>query len=386
LHGVTVLTFNYRLGAFGFLTHPDAGANFAVLDILAVLEWVAQNIGAFGGDRENVAIFGQSAGAGAVRTLLSTRRARGLFRRAIMQSAGYEPSAIAPPWTYARTRAATERMMEMVGARTIDDLRNVPTDEMRKASHAVSGVIPQPGKVHTPDNLIWVPVPDDLVDATGFPGWADDVPVMFGCTQNEARYFVKPRGPELPFPRSIGVAILNLVKPGGIYGWSIVEKITSALCGQHAQQVMNIFHRSGQTPYECLDWLLTSMIWKEPAYQTGERFAALKRTFYYYEFSRASPGARRNRDLARHTSEIRYVFGNLTADGHYDEVDQQVADDMQSAWTTFAKSGVPQSADGVSWPAFDARAPKFMSIGEQPLSRPHEVSELARVIASMRAG
>jgi para-nitrobenzyl esterase len=82
--GVTVVTFNYRLGAFGFLAHPDAGANFAVLDVLMVLEWIAQNIGAFGGDPENVTIFGQSAGAGAVRTLLSTRRARGLFHRAIM--------------------------------------------------------------------------------------------------------------------------------------------------------------------------------------------------------------------------------------------------------------------------------------------------------------
>jgi hypothetical protein len=53
---------------------------------------------------------------------------------------------------------------------------------MRKASYAVSGVVPQPGKVHTPANLMWVPVPDELVDATSFPGWADNVPVMFGCT------------------------------------------------------------------------------------------------------------------------------------------------------------------------------------------------------------
>src|SRR4029077_665075 len=104
--GVTVVTFNYRLGAFGFLAHPDAG-DFAVLDVLMVLEWIAQNIGAFGGDPENVTTFGQSAGVGAVRTLLSTRRARGLFHRAIMQSAVFEPSAIAPPWNFARTQAAT---------------------------------------------------------------------------------------------------------------------------------------------------------------------------------------------------------------------------------------------------------------------------------------
>jgi para-nitrobenzyl esterase len=100
--GVTVVTFNYRLGIFGFLAHPDAGANFAVRDFLAVLEWIAQNIRAFGGNPDNVTIFGQSAGAQAVRTLLSAPRARGLFHRGIMQSGGSEPSAIAPSWTFAR--------------------------------------------------------------------------------------------------------------------------------------------------------------------------------------------------------------------------------------------------------------------------------------------
>ncbi|MDX6379140.1 MAG: para-nitrobenzyl esterase [Rubrobacteraceae bacterium] len=73
--GVAVVTFNYQLGAFGFLAHPDVGANFAVLDHVAALSWVASNIAAFGGDPSNVTIFGQSAGALAVRTLLSVSRA-----------------------------------------------------------------------------------------------------------------------------------------------------------------------------------------------------------------------------------------------------------------------------------------------------------------------
>jgi carboxylesterase type B len=95
--GITVVTFNYRLGVYGFLAHPDVGANFAVLDFLAVLEWIAQNIRAFGGNPDNVTVFGETSGAAAVRTLLSTRRARGLFHRGIMQSAGFEPIVIAPP-------------------------------------------------------------------------------------------------------------------------------------------------------------------------------------------------------------------------------------------------------------------------------------------------
>lgn len=382
---LTVVTFNYRLGAFGFLAHPDVGANFAVLDFLAVLEWVAQNIAGFGGDPGNVTIFGESAGAVGVRTLLATRRARGLFHRAIMQSGGFEPMSFAQPWTFARTQAATERLMKRVGAKSIEALRTIPADVIRKASHAESGVIPQPGKVHTPANLVWVSVPDELVDAQGFPGWADKVPIMFGCTENEVRYFIKPGGPRLPFPRNMAVALINLIKPGGVYSWGIVRKIATSLCGECAQQVLEILQRSGKTPYECLDWLMTSLIFKEPEYQTTQRFTALNRPFYCYNFGRVSPGARISRLLALHTGEIRYVFGNLTADGQYDEADRAIADAMQSAWTTFAKEGVPKAPDGTAWPDFDVRAPQYMSVEDALLPRPYAPSDLMHVIASMRS-
>jgi para-nitrobenzyl esterase len=79
--GVTLVTFNYRLGAFGFLAHPTIGANFGVLDHLAALSWVQTNISRFGGDPASVTIFGESGGAVAVRTLLSCPEANGLFHR-----------------------------------------------------------------------------------------------------------------------------------------------------------------------------------------------------------------------------------------------------------------------------------------------------------------
>jgi para-nitrobenzyl esterase len=380
--GVTVVTINYRLGVFGFLGHPDAGANFAVLDFLAVLEWIALNIRAFGGNPDNVTVFGQSAGAQAVRTLLSTCRARGLFHRGIMQSGGFEPSAIAQPWTFARTQATTERLMQMVGAKTMDDLRKTSTHALRKASHALCGV--SGGEVHTPADLTWVSVPDELVDAEGFPGWDDDVPIMFGCTENEARYFVKPRGPQLPFPKNIAIALLNFLKPGRIYSRKGVEKLATLLCGGHGPQVADILRQSGKTPYECLDWLITEIVFREPALQTAHRFAALHRPFYCYNFARVSPGARISRDLARHTGEIRYVFGNLTTDGQYDETDQVIADAMQFAWTVFARTGVPNGAWGASWPAVDISAPQYMSIEDGFLLRPYAANELTRLVTSMR--
>jgi para-nitrobenzyl esterase len=274
--------------------------------------------------------------------------------------------------------------MEMVGAKTIDELRGVPTDTMRKASHAVSGVIPQPGKIHTPANLVWVPVPDDLVAADSFPGWPDNLPVLMGCTENEARYFIKPGGPQLPFPRNIAIAMLNWIKPGGVYSWAIVERIVAGIAGGRASEVSALLRRSGKKPYECLDWLMTSIIFKEPLHESTQRFMGLNRTFYCYDFARVSPGERRSRLLAQHTSEIRYLFGNLTTDGQYDETDRKIAEELQSAWTSFARTGVPRSTDGAAWPALEAAAPRYMTIGDELSRRPYASSDMVRLVASLR--
>jgi hypothetical protein len=115
---------------------------------------------------------------------------------------------------------------------------------------------------------MWVSVPDELVDVEGFSGWADEVPLMFGCTENEARYFIRPDGPQLPFPKNIVIAVLNFLKPGGIYSWKVVKKIITSLSVAHGPQIMDILCRTGKTPYECLDWLITEIVFREPALQT----------------------------------------------------------------------------------------------------------------------
>jgi len=132
--GVTVVSVNYRLGAFGFLTHPDVGSNFGVLDWVAALSWISKNIQAFGGDPDNVTIFGQSAGGAAVRALLSTKTAKGLFHRAIIQSAGFEDYAVVDSPSYQRSAAATEKLFDQLGSHDIDVLRQVPTEKVRAAS------------------------------------------------------------------------------------------------------------------------------------------------------------------------------------------------------------------------------------------------------------
>ena len=362
-HGVTVVTFNYRLGAFGFLAHPAVGSNFGVLDQIAALTWVRDNIASFGGDPGKVTVFGESAGAVAVRTLLSCRAARGLFHRAVIQSAGFEPPAFAPPWSYARAQAAAEKLFERIGSTDLDVLRAFPTEKLAQLSHELCGVFPVPGQVHTPANLVWMPVLDgDIVHPDGFPGWPEDVPLMMGCVENEARYFIKP---------------------GGDYSLQGVAVMARVLCGPKHAEVLALFERETGTPYELLDKLFTTAIWIEPALETARKLSALGRRLYFYHFNRCSPGSVASQDRAKHTSEIRYVFGNLTNGGYYDKVDEAISAQMRDAWIAFARDGTPRN-NGAAWPAFDQGDPKLSWIETNIEVRPYETSELVRLINSVR--
>lgn len=372
--GITVVTFNYRLGAFGFLAHPTIGANFAVLDHVAALQWVKNNIAALGGDPDNVTIFGESAGAVAVRTLLSCPQARGLFHRGVIQSAGFEPPAFTPAWSYERATSAAERLMDRLGTRDPDALRLVPSEELKRASHEFCLIPPKPGQVHTPANLVWMPVPDGITVVDGaYPGWPDNVPLMFGCVENESRYFIRPVGA----PQRPGIAPID-------YTPDLLADMTATLCGSKADEVAALQTQSTESPYEKLDQIITTAIWTEPAFATAKRFAAMGRKFYYYHFSRVSPGARRSGELAQHSCEIRYVFGTLTADGAYDQTDASISQGMQEAWTTFARDGVPRSPDGHTWPAYDGSAPRMTWVGDVFEERAFEITPLAAIMNSGR--
>lgn len=146
---------------------------------------------------------------------------------------------------------------------------------------------------------------------------------------------------------------------------------------------MALLDASGDSPYEALDRLFTTVIWHEPALASARRFAGLGRRFHYYHFARAAPGAVANGDLVRHSAEIRYVFGNLTDDGHYDARDRVVSDGMQQAWVAFARDGVPQGPDG-AWPAYAEPTPELTWIGDGFEIRPFEVVELVAIVNSLR--
>ena len=361
--GATVVTFNYRLGAFGFLAHPEIGANFGVQDQIAALCWVQTNIAAFGGDPANVMIFGESAGAVAVRTLFACPAASGLFHRAVLQSAGFEAPAIVPSWSYDRAKEAAEALFMRLGTRDLSELRRVPTDVVKDASHALSGIPPPPGHIHTPANLTWMPVVDGDIMQEGFSGCLPHVPVMMGCVENEARYFLKPKGS---------------------YTHAFMGKMAQALYGQGAGRALESLESNGLTLYHCLDKLFTTAIFTEPALESARKFASLGHRVYYYHFNQCSPGAVMTNELAKHTAEIRYVFGNLTEDAEYHRSDVEISRLMQHAWFSFACDGVPSTLDGLAWPVYSVAVPLTAWIENELAIRPFPELELVSLLRTAR--
>jgi para-nitrobenzyl esterase len=371
--GVTYVSLNYRLGAFGFLHHPETGGNAAVQDWVSALRWVSRNIGVFGGDPDNVTVFGQSAGATAVRTLLAAPSAKGLFHRAILQSAGFEPPVASSGSGRDRIIEASERLAQELGGGGIEQLRKAPAEQVRQASRLLSGTMPPPGQVHSPVNLVWCPTEDGHIVGEDLSRWQSEIPVLFGHTRHEARFFVTPRGPYTAPPG---------VDPAAIYTPATLANMAAALGGVRAEDLVR--ELTG-TPYEALAELMTDAIWTEPALASYRRFAQLGRTAYHYRFERVSPGNRRTGMLDFHSSEFPYLFGHLTPPENYDEVDTQVSDTLAHAWTEFARTGLPRSPDGSIWPAATSTAPRVTVIGDKTAACPLEVSPAVAIINSLRA-
>lgn len=207
--GVVFVSINYRIGAEGFLFLNDGTSNLGLLDQIAALEWVQQNIAAFGGDPGNVTIFVESAGGLSVGTLLSMPHAKGLFRRAIIESGGGHH--VSTPRTAERIG---RRLAELLGTDSRREaIASVPIAQMLKAQEALRGELlsnPDPafwGEIML-DGLPWEPVIDgDLIPVRPIEaisaGIGADVDILSGSNTEEWRLFLVPGGAghavEIPF-------------------------------------------------------------------------------------------------------------------------------------------------------------------------------------------
>jgi para-nitrobenzyl esterase len=339
--GVVMVSLNYRLGIDGFAWLPDAPANRGLLDQIAALEWVRDNIAAFGGDPAHVTVFGESAGAMSVTTLLSLPRARGLFARAITQSGAAQ--AVADPADAALV--SKELGLALGREATAATLADVGLAELIQGQVTVRDTLftqPDPGRFGASivaSTMPFIPVIDgDLIPVHPLTaiaaGAGSPVPLLTGTTADEYRLFLVPTG------------IAGSITPESLAG-------VLALLGI-APVVGDLYqaNRPQASPGDLLAAVLTDRYFRLPALAVAGARAAGPAATYVYEFAWPSPVHGLG---ACHSLEIPFVFDNLSAEGADLALGPAppaaLAARMHAAWLAFARGGDP------GWPAYDGTCP-----------------------------
>lgn len=357
-HDVVSISINHRLNIFGFLYLAHYGGKWAtasnagMLDIVAALEFIRDNIASFGGDPRNVTIFGQSGGAGKVSTLMAMPAARGLFHRAIAES-----GAALTGITTAQAIKTTETVLQRLNIKPdqLDQLQTVPVAQLLDVMRPAPGAPPGPGA-----GLNFGPVVDGKsLPVNPFdpmaPTQSAGVPFLTGTTATEVTFFA----PDDQLKPIDDATLKTRVKD--------LLKVTDG----EAERLIALYKKD-QPGRENIDIFLR-MSTDNSFFRTGvdtqaERKAAQRGVpVYMYRFEYYSP-VREGRLKAMHCMEIPFVFDNLEAGKIYTGISpaaQRIADQMSAAWVAFARTGNPNHRGIPQWTAFNTTNRPTMVFGNE---------------------
>jgi para-nitrobenzyl esterase len=357
---VVLVSLNYRLASFGFFSHPEltresphhASGNQGILDQIAALRWVRENIGKFGGDPSNVTIFGQSAGSVDISALLTSPLSKGLFRRAIGQSG---PAILAgEPLTLSQAEKRGETLTagwELPARASAKDLRAVSAADILTAQPNYFGN-PQPNLGITIDGYVFPKKPAEVY-ATG---QEHAVPLMLGSNSRE-------QIPGSALHSDLKTAIKEAYGPLAERAQALYVGLADPVYGTPTDQWRT------DTSFRCAT--VAQLAWH----------AAAGNPTFQYEFARTPPG--REAVGATHSSEVSYVFGTLAQGirgggppARATDVDMQISDMMQQYWTNFAKTGDPNRGNLPQWPKFSVSTRAYLQftvagpVAKEGLRRP----------------
>jgi para-nitrobenzyl esterase len=326
--GVVVVTYNYRLGMFGFFAHPEltaesghnASGNYGMMDAFAVLRWVQKNIAGFGGDPRKVTIDGESAGAILVAAMVGSPEGKGLFQRAMAQSGAWMGLSIAKMRTLQQAEAAGKTA---AGSHTIAELRGMSTQDLGQNVRGVQAGLIVDG---------WM-IPEDE-SITYQKGTQNNVDILIGSNHDEGTFF---GGGNVTAEQA-------KTRASQTYGDLATEFLQLYPAGSDAEASASGLARTRDE----VGWHMRT--WAELQTKHGR-----KAYLYYFTHVPPGPDGEPSPRGATHTAELAYMFHNPPTNDTWKQPDYKLSDMMSSYWANFAAKGDPNGKGLPVWPAYDQK-------------------------------
>lgn len=343
--GFILISIPYRLGVFGFFSHPDIESpNLALYDQILALEWIQKYVSLFGGDPSNVTLVGESAGAGGISHLIASPLSKNLFHKAVHQSGG---SSFTYPTSVSDVRKLANSFANSFEDPSLKNLKNISAEEILEVSEEVYA-----GHYfnYVDDGISMIGNLSDTFKSQN----VKNVDLLIGSNNDEWSLY---------FDGNVNIGL-----------W-LDEETTPEKKIKLLQLLENI-----KDPVRKMDLLITAKNFVCPSLFMAEELTKKGGKTWVYQFNRVRDNELAKKYGAFHGAELPYVFNTHDEWLPTNETDIKLTREIQSYWLSFAKTGNPNNNDAVLWPEYDSSDDSTLVLDDEIFQRSHESSEICKVM------